>query len=174
VDVKQPLDVSPRPSFDDRAAGRARRRRNWRAYGLGLVVLLALGFVVFRGLGNATVFFYNVDEAVARRPSLGEKRFRIQGTVEATTISRTAQGATFAIVYNGVEAPVRHQGDLPQLFQPQIPVVLEGHWQGNLFESDRMLVKHSEVYTAKNPDRVKSYDEMPGGSSPVSSTTVVP
>jgi cytochrome c-type biogenesis protein CcmE len=173
VDVTRPLDVSPRPSAPE-ARVRPPRRRNLRAYALGLVVVVALGFVVFRGLGNATVFFYNVDEAVARRPSFGQKRFRIQGTVEAATISRTDQGATFTIVYNGVEAGVRHQGDLPQLFQPQIPVVLEGHWQGNQFESDRMLVKHSEVYTAKNPDRVKSYGETPSGGSPGSTTTAAP
>jgi cytochrome c-type biogenesis protein CcmE len=42
----------------------AQRRRLWMA---GVVVLAALGFLVFRGLGNATLYFRTADEAVAQR-----------------------------------------------------------------------------------------------------------
>jgi cytochrome c-type biogenesis protein CcmE len=79
-------------------------------------------------------------------------------------VARTDEGATFTLAYGGAVAPVRHQGDLPQLFEPGIPVVLEGRWEGDRFESDRMLVKHSEVYTAENPERVGGY-EPPGGGT---------
>ena len=51
---------------------------------------------------------------------------------------------------------VVHQGDPPELFQAGLPVVLEGRWQGDVFASDRILVKHSEEYKASNPDRVSS------------------
>ena len=34
-----------------------------------IVIVLALGFLVFRGLGNATVYFKTVDEAVAEKGS---------------------------------------------------------------------------------------------------------
>jgi len=37
-----------------------------------------------------------------------------------------------------------------------VPVVLEGHWQGDVFAGDRILVKHSEDYKASNPDHVAS------------------
>jgi cytochrome c-type biogenesis protein CcmE len=129
---------------------------------LGLVVAAALAFVLLRGLGNATLFFYNVDEAVARRAELDDDRFRLQGTVVADTVARTEEGASFDLTFGGVAAAVRHRGDLPQLFEPGIPVVLEGRWQGDRFESDRMLVKHSEVYVAENPGRVGDYGEGVG------------
>src|SRR3546814_4246885 len=47
----------------------------------------------------------------------------------------------------------------PELFQPDIPVVLEGRWsdEGDWFASDRILVKHSEDYEADNPDRTDDY-----------------
>jgi cytochrome c-type biogenesis protein CcmE len=137
---------------------------------LAAVVLAALGFVVFRGLGNATLFFYNVDEAVAERAQLGTSRFRLQGSVVPDSVSRTATGADFTITYNGVDARVHHVGDLPQLFQPDIPVVLEGHWAGAVFDSDRVLVKHTEVYTARNPDRVEDYQGGPGGGEAPATT----
>ena len=130
------------------------RRRLWLA---GLVVLGALGFLVFQGLGNATVYFRTADEAVAQRDALGTRRFRIEGAVVPDTISETRAGVAFRIANNGVEVPVVHEGDPPQMFQAGIPVVLEGRFGGaETFESDRIMVKHSEEYVADHPDRVAS------------------
>jgi cytochrome c-type biogenesis protein CcmE len=129
------------------------RGRLWLAGG---VVVAALAFLVVQGLGNATLYFRTADEAVAQRESLGERRFRIQGDVVPGTVSSTADGVAFAIASNGVEVDVRHRGDPPELFQPGIPVVLEGRFQGGHFASDRIMVKHSETYVADNPERVAS------------------
>jgi cytochrome c-type biogenesis protein CcmE len=119
-----------------------------------LVLLLgALTFVVFRGLSSATLYFYSTDEAVERRDSLGERRFRVQGEVQDDVVE-TDGGARFTIAFDGVSVDVDHVGDPPDLFRPGIPVVLEGRWDGEVFASDRMLVKHSEEYRAENPDRV--------------------
>ncbi len=120
----------------------------------GAVVLAALGFLVFKGLGDATLYFRTADEAVAQRESLGERRFRIQGTVMAGSVARAGNDVAFEIEANGVSVPVLHRGDPPELFQPGIPVVLEGRFRGETFASDRILVKHSETYVAENPDRV--------------------
>ncbi len=120
----------------------------------GAVVLGALGFLVYQGLGNATLYFRTADEAVAQRASLGDRRFRIEGDVVAGTVTQVGQDVAFRIVSKGVEVPVVHRGDPPELFQPGIPVVLEGRFHGPGFSSDRILVKHSETYVAENPDRV--------------------
>ena len=45
----------------------------------GLVVVAVIAVVLWNGLSQATLFFYNVDQAVADRTELGDKRFRIQG-----------------------------------------------------------------------------------------------
>jgi cytochrome c-type biogenesis protein CcmE len=132
--------------------GTGSRRRLWLAGG---VVVVALGFLVAQGLGNATLYFRTADEAVAEREALGGRRFRIQGDVVPGTISQTGNDVSFTLTKNNVEVPVRHRGDPPELFQPGIPVVLEGHFEGQVFDSDRILVKHSETYTAENPERVQ-------------------
>ena len=126
-------------------------RRLWLA---GVVVLGALGFLVYQGLGNATLYFRTADEAVAQREELGDRRFRIEGDVVAGTVAQVGQDVSFRIVSKGVEVPVTHHGDPPELFQPGIPVVLEGRFHGEGFASDRILVKHSETYEAENPDRL--------------------
>jgi cytochrome c-type biogenesis protein CcmE len=127
-------------------------RRLWIA---GAVVVIALGFLVVRGLGNATLYFRTADEAVAQRAHLGERRFRIEGTVVPGTVKAQATDVAFAIENKGVAVPVRHAGDPPELFRPGIPVVLEGRFRGAVFASDRIMVKHSEAYIARHPDRVK-------------------
>ena len=126
-------------------------RRLWLA---AAVVLGALGFLVYQGLGNATLYFRTADEAVAQREELGDRRFRIEGDVVAGTVAQVGQDVSFRIVSKSVEVPVTHRGDPPELFRPGIPVVLEGRFQGQGFVSDRILVKHSETYVAENPERV--------------------
>ena len=120
----------------------------------GVVVLAALGFLVVRGLGNATLYFRTADEAVAQQHTLGGRRFRIEGTVVGGTVHQAGSDVAFDIESKGVHVPVLHRGDPPELFKPGIPVVLEGHFQGAHFDSDRIMVKHSEDYIAKHPTRV--------------------
>ena len=137
---------------EQQVTGRTQGRR--RLIIVGLVVLAALGFLVVRGLGNATLYFRTADEAVAQRQQLGDRRFRIEGSVVAGSVQETANRVAFNIESKGVVVPVSHQGDPPELFKPGIPVVLEGRFQGDTFASDRIMVKHSEDYVAKHPSRV--------------------
>ncbi|MGH9243973.1 MAG: cytochrome c maturation protein CcmE [Acidimicrobiales bacterium] len=147
------VDLTPRTA-DERAATASERRRRWSPVTIAVLVLLAGGLVfLVAQLMDATMYFYNADEAVERRDELGDRRFRIQGEVQEG-VTESAQGADFAIAFNGVSVRVTHAGDPPDLFRPGIPVVLEGRWDGERFVSDTMLVKHSEEYKADNPDRV--------------------
>ena len=122
-----------------------------------VVVAAAIGFLVWQGLGNATLYFKTADEAVRERDELGDRRFRIEGAVLAGSVKEDGDGVDFRITAKGVEVAVRHRGDPPELFQPDIPVVLEGRWQGTTFESDRIMVRHSSEYREDNPDRVRDY-----------------
>jgi cytochrome c-type biogenesis protein CcmE len=147
------------PSDPGPGRGPGRRRgssRRWLSLAVIGVLVLALGFLVSKGLSDATVYFRNADEAVAQRSSLGDKRFRLQGTVVDDAVE-TDDGVDFDVTYNGVEVAVRHVGDPPELFKPGIPVVLEGSWDpagGDYFASDRMFIKHDATYESKD-----DYDE---------------
>ncbi len=153
-----------------------RRRRSPAAYVVLLVVVVALGFVVTKALSSASLYFYNADEAVAKQDDLGDKRFRLQGTVlgDSIDIDEARDTVDFTVAFNGAHVDVRHDGSPPELFEPGIPVVLEGHWDasGEWFDSDRILVKHSEQYEADNGDRLKEADE--GGTEVGASSTTAP
>ena len=146
------------------APGSTRTASRSRTYGLWLaggLLAAALGFLLIRGLGDATLYFRTADEAVAQRASLGERRFRIEGTVVPGSVREGDGGVAFRIVSKDVEVPVVHQGDPPELFRPGIPVVLEGHFSGTHFASDRIMVKHSETYVAEHPERVTTVPPQP-------------
>lgn len=140
------------------AALRVRQAGRTRYVVAGLVVLGALGFLFLR-LGDATVYFRTADEAAKQRTSLGERRFRLEGVVDGRP-RKSGNDVTFVVSANGVTVPVLHHGEQPALFQPNIPVVLEGHFVkgSETFLSDKILVKHSESYRAEHPGRTKAYD----------------
>ena len=146
---------------------RARRASPWRIVVASALILGAVGFIVSKGLGSATVYFKTADEAVAQRAALGTDRFRIQGTVKAGTIRAEDGRLLFTILGDrGAVVPVVHTGGQPTgLFKDSIPVVLEGRWaeEGDAFTSDTIIVKHSETYRAENPDRVDDYAPPPPG-----------
>ena len=122
-----------------------------------LIVLAAIGFLAWKGLGDATVYFKTADEAVAEKEELGDRRFRVEGAVVTDSVEQAGDVVEFEIISAGVTVPVVHQGDPPELFKPGIPVVLEGRWDGDVYASDRIMVKHTSEYREQNPDRVDEY-----------------
>ena len=161
------MELSPRTAPDPSDQTTAPRRRSLWAYGILAVVLVAVGVVAYQGLTSASLYFYNADEAVEERDALGDKRIRVQGTVQEG-VETTADGVSFTIAFNGVEVPVIHDGDPPELFEPGIPVVLEGHWAADAepFLSDEILVKHDEQYEADNGERIADAEDGQSGDSP--------
>lgn len=128
---------------------------------VGLIIVLALGLLIWKGLTSAVVFFKTADEAVADRAQLGNSQFQLEGMVVAGTISR--QGADtyrFQVESSGVRVSVDNTGNPPQMFRAGLPVVLVGHFVGStdVFASDQILVKHSQAYIAAHPQRVKASD----------------
>ena len=143
--------------------GPRRRTKPARLAVCVLVVAAAVGFLLWKGLGNATVYFKTADEAVVQQRSLAAHRFRVEGVVLTGSVVPEPDGTLRFTIYGdkGTELHVVHSGGQPTLFKPEVPVVLEGHLKAGAtpaeFLSDTIIVKHSESYKAANPDRVKDY-----------------
>ncbi len=157
------MTLQPRPP---RPARSGRRRLIPLVVALG--VAAAVVGLVANLLGDASLFFYNADEAIGRRDELGSERFRVQGTPMDGTITETflddSPALAFSISFEGAVIDVVHTGDPRELFQSGVPVVLEGAWRMGPasiegaarsvlaagddwhFVSDGMLVKHDNDY----------------------------
>jgi cytochrome c-type biogenesis protein CcmE len=112
-----------------------------------LVAFGAVAWLLVAGLSDSLVYLRPVSEAVERRDDQGTRTFRMGGTVVPGTIAETADGVTFAVTEGGATVRVVHHGDPPDLFEDGAPVVVEGMWRGDEFDSERLLIRHGNEYT---------------------------
>ncbi len=128
---------------------------------VGVILLLAVGFLLVKGLGSSLDYFKTVKEAKASETQLGTSVFRLEGVVESGTISQTTLGARFTLTQGTSSIRVVNQGSPPQLFKATMPVIVVGHFAANgsgVFESNQIMVKHSASYIAQHPGRVTAGD----------------
>ncbi len=144
------LDLTPRPG-----AGASNERRSFRNIAILGTLGVVLGFIMFQAVTGASVYYYNVDEAVDQQAELADRTFRLQGTVVTEPTIDASGAMLFNVAFNDQEVAVRHVGEEPtDLFELSIPVVAEGHFENGVFVSRQLLIKHSESYVADNPDRI--------------------
>ena len=107
----------------------------------GAVVFLLVG-----GLSRNIIYFRTTSEAVRDRTEQGTNRFRLMGAVVTGSQRPTNDGVAFEVT-DGVErVKVVHHGSPPELFKDGVPVVCEGRWKGDVFDSDRIMIKHGSEY----------------------------
>ena len=150
------------PTSEDHAglalpSGRRRTRR--RILVVFALLVAAFVFLLVEGLGSSLNYFDTVNQAYAHRATLGTTTLRLEGTVDQGTIHPTAKGTNFDISQGDRVVHVVNTGNPPQLFQVNIPVVVEGHFTSATsreFVSDSILVKHSANYIEQHPGRVRA------------------
>lgn len=116
------------------------------ALGLAAVVL---GYLLFN-LSDTLVYYRTpteVREEVAANPSA---RLRLGGQVQLGSLVTEAGGVEFVVADETASIPVVHTGTPPQLFQEGGGVVVEGTWDGTVFRSDLMIIKHDEQYRTED------------------------
>ena len=166
--TETPRKTSETSGTSGTSASKARKRKGTRAYVALGAVAVAIGFLLFQGLGNATEYFKTTEEAAAQQSSLGSSRFRLVGiVVEGSVCAPPDGGVRFLVETNGKKLGVKHDGDPPELFRENIPVVLSGAFvksiarpaesDGPVFASDLVMIKHTAIYIQKNKDRVANY-----------------
>jgi cytochrome c-type biogenesis protein CcmE len=147
---------SPLP--DDRVAGAADRdalgaragdgglaRRRGKGLQLaivGLVILAAVGYLVYSGL-RTNVYYRTVSELQTGDVDPG-RQIRLAGNVVPGSIVREEGSSTvrFQVADAGGALPVVYKGAVPDIFGPEIEVVLEGRYNPSTgFAADTMLAK---------------------------------
>jgi cytochrome c-type biogenesis protein CcmE len=123
--------------------------RRYRAFiipAAGLV--LVLGGFMFANLQESLVY-YRVPSEVAGTPAEAS-RFRLGGQVVPGTVDATSAGVDFEVSDGDAVVAVSHTGSPQQLFREGIGVVVEGEWDGAVFRSDSMIIKHDEQYRTED------------------------
>jgi cytochrome c-type biogenesis protein CcmE len=142
-------------------AGTSSRRARLRLGLVGVVLAGAFVALVVKGLGGSLNYFETVDQAVADRATLGGHTFRLEGLVVPGTVVRHGSTVRFVAAGTVHRVAVVNSGNPPQLFQPDVPVVVVGHFVGSVFVSSQIIVDHTAQYIEQFPNRVRA----PNGTS---------
>jgi cytochrome c-type biogenesis protein CcmE len=117
------------------------------------VLLIGVLVILMVNLSSSLVYYNTPAEVEAREAS--ESRLRLAGRVSPGSVVEESATVAFLVDDCDISVAVVHTGVPPQLFAEGSGVVVEGTWDGAVFESDTMLVKHDEQYRADAGD----YDE---------------
>ena len=127
-------------------------KRYWK-FVVPAVALIAVLVVLMANLSSSLVYYNTPAEVQGRE--VDDSRLRLAGRVTPGSVVEQDVTVTFVVEDCDTSVAVVHTGAPPQLFAEGIGVVVEGTWDGEVFESDTMLVKHDEQYRADAGD----YDE---------------
>lgn len=154
-------DLTPRTGPDD-VAGPARPRRKVIPMLVLAAVLVAGGVIVTQFLRSAVDYYCNVDEVGTRSGCDADRRLALQGVVERGTVVSEGGDTAFDISFNNEVISVYYDGEPGGIFKECIPVVVHGNFDpaNEVFQGDRVEVKHSDEYVAVNDDRLDDADDL--------------
>jgi cytochrome c-type biogenesis protein CcmE len=133
------------------------KKSNKNVYIAAFVLLLgALGFLLFSGLSQNSVYFLEVSEALAMESdSLGAAR--LFGTVDGEGISRDPQhlGVTFRLLDSKDTSKgmwVTYKGAVPDTFKAGVEVIVEGAMPkgSRTFNATMLMTKCPSKYEKDN------------------------
>jgi cytochrome c-type biogenesis protein CcmE len=117
---------------------------------LGVVLAIALGYLVYAAFPGSTLYYLTVDELLADQSNLDGRSIRVVGKLVPDSFQRAPGStlATFSLADRGQVLQGVYDGVLPDLFfNPHSDIVLEGRYgEGGVFHTDAVIVKCPSKY----------------------------
>tara|TARA_B100000965_G_scaffold290330_1_gene248134 strand:- start:1454 stop:1855 length:402 start_codon:yes stop_codon:yes gene_type:complete len=128
-----------------------------------IVVLLGIGLIVYASTTIAsrnTIYYYTTSETTGIEISKTE-RIKLGGFVVEDSISKNDGFTIFTITDGNKDIEIVFDGFVPDLFQENMGVILDGVLENDTFFADDMLVKHDNEYVSSDGEtyNVENYSE---------------
>jgi cytochrome c-type biogenesis protein CcmE len=108
----------------------------------GVVIVAALGYMVYAGVTQSSVYFVTPAELLAS--PAGDKAYRVGALVETGTLRWEPK--TLELSFSLTD---KHRGTPPDMFGEGRGAIVEGRWMPEgYFRATTILAKHSEEYKA--------------------------
>ena len=90
-----------------------------------------------------------------------EERIKLGGFVVEDSVTKDGEFTLFTITDGNKDIDIVFDGFVPELFQENMGVILDGVFDDNLFLADDMLVKHDNEYVSSDGEtyNVENYSE---------------
>ena len=119
-----------------------------------LLVLFGISLIVFASIRIAsinTIYYYTTSEAIENITAISSERIKLGGFVVSESVSKGSIDETnFEITDGNKTIKIVFDGFIPELFQDEMGVILDGYFENNIFYSDDMLVKHDNEYISED------------------------
>ena len=119
-----------------------------------LLVLFGISLIVFASIriaSNNTIYYYTTSEAIENITEISSERIKLGGFVVSESVSKGSIDETnFEITDGNKTIKIIFDGFIPELFQDEMGVILDGYFENNIFYSDDMLVKHDNEYVSED------------------------
>ncbi len=136
------------------------KRRLFMVGALGIAAA-GLGFVAFGNIGENLVYYWDPSQLVAAGDKSIGATIRLGGVVKEGTMNWNPDASELEFVVSNGEDDVQVHctSAPPQMFREGIGVVVEGTMtKADVFESSRLMVKHSNEYKA--PEEGASVEDL--------------
>lgn len=115
-----------------------------RLFLVGIVLLLALAYLIYAAFPGSTSYYFTVDELAAFDGEVEGRSFRVKGALVPDTFVREEGGtmATFALTAGDQILPATYDGVVPDLFfNTYSEIILQGTFGGReTFQVDTVSV----------------------------------
>ncbi len=128
------------------------------------LIFVGISIIIFASIriaSNNTIYYYTTTEA-NYLSSTSDERIKLGGFVVSNSVKKGELGATeFLITDGNVTMKISFDGFIPELFQDEMGVILDGYFSDDIFYSDDMLVKHDNEYISEDGEvyDVENYSE---------------
>ena len=128
------------------------------------LIFVGISIVIFASIriaSNNTIYYYTTTEA-NYLSSTSDERIKLGGFVVSNSVKKGELGATeFLITDGNVTMKISFDGFIPELFQDEMGVILDGYFSNDIFYSDDMIVKHDNEYISEDGEvyDVENYSE---------------
>jgi cytochrome c-type biogenesis protein CcmE len=128
-----------------------------------LVIVAALGFVIYQGLANNLEYYITPTELMAKTNIAGQS-FRVGGQVKSGSVRWNVRTATLTFVLKDPKTAVAvvSHGEPPQLFKPGAGVVVEGTYRAGQFLATQLMMHHDSTYVAPRAGATPNPDSFEG------------
>lgn len=121
-------------------------QRQFVLFGIAGVAALVMAITIV-GLNDNLTYYLYPNEAVDQRADFPDgERFRLAGQVVAGSLTELGSDLAFEVTDGSATISVILIDTPPPLFNDEVPVLLEGYWNGDRFTAESALIRHDENY----------------------------
>ena len=124
---------------------------------MGVVLVVYASTVI---ASRNTIYYYTTSETLDIETSKNE-RIKLGGFVVENSISKDGEFTSFTITDGNKDIKIIFDGFIPDLFQENMGVILDGVFDDDTFFADDMLVKHDNEYVSSDGEtyNVENYSK---------------